>query len=82
MARRLASCAPARRRKSPPSVAFADQNGLKIVPQGGNTGLVGGQTPDARPGDPAFAAAGSTGIREIDPDSNTMIVEAGMTLQS
>ncbi len=27
-------------------LGFADGNGLKVVPQGGNTGLVGGQTPD------------------------------------
>jgi FAD/FMN-containing dehydrogenase len=61
--------------------AFADRNGLKIVPQGGNTGLVGGQIPD-RSGRQILLSLGRLDrIREIDPASNTMIVEAGVTLQ-
>lgn len=61
--------------------AFADKNGLKIVPQGGNTGLVGGQTPD-RSGEEILLSLGRLDkIREIDPLSNTMTVEAGVTLQ-
>ncbi len=61
--------------------AFADQHGLKIVPQGGNTGLVGGQITD-RSGKEVLLSLGRLDkIREIDPESNTMIVEAGVTLQ-
>ena len=61
--------------------AFADRNGVKIVPQGGNTGLVGGQIPD-RSGRQILMSLGRLDrIREIDPASNTMTVEAGVTLQ-
>ena len=61
--------------------AFADKNGLKIVPQGGNTGLVGGQIPDRSGREILLSLGRLDKIREIDPQSNTMIVEAGVTLQ-
>ena len=41
-------------------LGFADQNGLKVVPQGGNTGLVGGQTPTRRAGKSCCRSGGST----------------------
>ena len=62
-------------------LAFADQNGLQVVPQGGNTGLVGGQTPDTSGREILLSLGRLDKIREIDPESNTMIVEAGVTLQ-
>jgi FAD/FMN-containing dehydrogenase len=62
-------------------LAFADRNDLKIVPQGGNTGLVGGQTPDRSGREILLSLNRLDRIREIDPESNTMIVEAGVTLQ-
>jgi len=62
-------------------LAFADQHDLKIVPQGGNTGLVGGQIPDASGQEIVLSLGRLDKIREIDPASNTMIVEAGVTLQ-
>jgi FAD/FMN-containing dehydrogenase len=62
-------------------LAFADRNNLKIVPQGGNTGLVGGQTPDRSGREILLSLNRLDRIREIDPESNTMIVEAGVTLQ-
>ncbi|MCI4677674.1 FAD-binding oxidoreductase [Rhodoblastus acidophilus] len=61
--------------------AFADENGLKVVPQGGNTGLVGGQIPDQSGKEILLSLGRLDKIREIDPESNTMIVEAGVTLQ-
>jgi FAD/FMN-containing dehydrogenase len=62
-------------------LAFADRNGLKIVPQGGNTGLVGGQTPDRSGREILLSLGRLDKVREIDPESNTMVVEAGVTLQ-
>jgi FAD/FMN-containing dehydrogenase len=62
-------------------LGFADKNNLKIVPQGGNTGLVGGQTPDGSGREILLSLNRLDRIREIDPESNTMIVEAGVTLQ-
>ena len=51
-----------------------------VVPQGGNTGLVGGQTanPDGRA--IVLSLARMRRLREIDPASETMTVEAGMVL--
>ncbi len=62
-------------------LSLADRSGLKIVPQGGNTGLVGGQTPDESGREILLSLGRLDKIREIDPESNSMIVEAGVTLQ-
>ena len=53
---------------------------IAIVPQGGNTGLVGGQTPDASGREVILSLQRLKRIREIDPLTDTMIVEAGVTL--
>ncbi len=57
--------------------AFADRNGLEIVPQGGNTGLVGGQIPDRSGRQIVLSLGRLDRIRAVDPASNTMTVEAG-----
>ncbi len=51
-----------------------------VVPQGGNTGLVGGQTPDESGKQVVLSLNRMTAVREIDKASNTMTVEAGLTL--
>jgi FAD/FMN-containing dehydrogenase len=61
-------------------VALCDATNTKIVPQGGNTGLVGGQIPDESGDEIVLSLARLTAIREVDPASNTMTVEAGVTL--
>jgi FAD/FMN-containing dehydrogenase len=61
-------------------VALCDETNTKIVPQGGNTGLVGGQTPDESGDEVVLSLTRLTAIREVDASSNTMIVEAGVTL--
>ena len=61
---------------------LASETGTPIVPQGGNTGLVGGQTPD-RSGAAIILSLGRMNrIRDIDPVGNTIEVEAGTVLQS
>jgi FAD/FMN-containing dehydrogenase len=51
-----------------------------VVPQGGNTGLVGGQVP-LGPGNQIVLSLGRmTALREIDLSSNTITVDAGMIL--
>ena len=50
------------------------------MPQGGNTGLVGGQTPSERGDEIVLSLRRMDKLREIDLASNTLIVEAGMTL--
>ena len=58
---------------------LCSDEGLRVTPQGGNTGLVGGQTPmDGR--DVLVSLTRLDKVREIDLPSNTMTVEAGVTL--
>ena len=60
-------------------IGLCGEAGLRVTPQGGNTGLVGGQTPmDAR--DVLVSLTRLDKVREIDLESNTMTVEAGVTL--
>ncbi len=58
------------------------ETGTALVPQGGNTGLVGGQTPFADGRAIVLSLTRMSALREIDAVTNTMIVEAGMTLQA
>ncbi|MBV1707638.1 MAG: FAD-binding oxidoreductase [Hyphomicrobiales bacterium] len=53
---------------------------LSVVPQGGNTGLVGGQTPDASGKAIVLSLQRLARLREIDAAAHVMVVEAGMTL--
>jgi FAD/FMN-containing dehydrogenase len=53
---------------------------VAIVPQGGNTGLVGGQIPDDSGRQVVLSLQRMKRIREIDPLTDTMTVEAGLTL--
>ena len=58
---------------------LASAHKIALVPQGGNTGLVGGQTPHN--GEVVVSLRRLDKIREIDTASNTMTVEAGVVLQ-
>src|SRR6267154_5989580 len=58
---------------------LATEHAIALVPQGGNTGLVGGQTPHN--GEVVVSMRRLDKIREIDPASNTMTCEAGVVLQ-
>lgn len=51
-----------------------------IVVQGGNTGLMGGATPDASGRSVLLLLDRMNRIREIDPDNDTLTVEAGCIL--
>ena len=51
-----------------------------IVPQGGNTGLVGAQIPDESGSQVVLSLERLTHVRGVDLASNTMTVEAGLTL--
>jgi D-lactate dehydrogenase (cytochrome) len=53
---------------------------VAIVPQGGNTGLVGGQIPRAGAGEVLVSLGRMRAVRAVDPVDNTMTVEAGCTL--
>src|ERR1700704_1538779 len=57
---------------------LANETKTPIVPQGGNTGLVGGQTPHQ--GEVVLSLRRMDRVREVDPTSNTMTCEAGVVL--
>jgi len=63
-------------------LALADATGTPIVPQGGNTGLVGGQVPDESGREIVLSLARLDRVREVDPAGGTMTVEAGVTLEA
>ncbi len=54
--------------------------GVAIVPQGGNTGLCGGATPTGD--EVVIVLTRLNRIRAIDPDNNSITVEAGCTLHA
>src|SRR4029079_19814243 len=58
---------------------LASEHKIALVPQGGNTGLVGGRPPHN--GGVVVSLRRLDKIREIDPASNTMTCEAGVVLQ-
>jgi D-lactate dehydrogenase (cytochrome) len=58
---------------------LASEHKIALVPQGGNTGLVGGQTPHN--GEVVVSLRRLDRIREVDTASNTMTCEAGVILQ-
>ena len=58
---------------------LANETATPIVPQGGNTGLVGGQIPLHN--EIVLSLNRLDRIREVDPTSNTITCEAGVTLQ-
>jgi D-lactate dehydrogenase (cytochrome) len=58
---------------------LASEHRIALVPQGGNTGLVGGQTPHH--GEVVVSTRRLDKIREVDAASNTMTCESGVVLQ-
>src|SRR3984893_11333110 len=58
---------------------LASEHRIALVPQGGNTGLVGGQTPHH--GEVVVSTRRMNKIRDVDTASNTMTCEAGVVLQ-
>jgi FAD/FMN-containing dehydrogenase len=59
-------------------VKIANETETALVPQGGNTGLVGGQLPHH--GEVVLSLQRLDRVREVDPVSNTITCEAGVTL--
>ncbi|MEO8420705.1 MAG: FAD-binding oxidoreductase [Hyphomicrobium sp.] len=61
-------------------LAIAHEAGIGIVPQGGNTGLVGGQTPSTDGSQVVLSLARLNRVRAVDGPGGTVIIEAGATL--
>lgn len=63
-------------------MALADAHDVVVVPQGGNTGFMGGATPDSRGRTILLSLRRMNRIREIDATNMSMTVEAGCVLQT
>ena len=61
-------------------LAYCDRHGLKVVPQGGRTGLVAGAR--TRPDDVALSLERMRAIAPVDVHGATMEVEAGAVLEA
>src|SRR6266513_4247229 len=61
-------------------VRICADEGVAIVPQGGNTGLCGGATPHETDDEIVVSMTRMNRVRAVDPDNATMTVEAGATL--
>ncbi|MEX0344871.1 MAG: FAD-binding oxidoreductase [Rhizobiaceae bacterium] len=62
-------------------MALASETSTPVVPQGGNTGLVGAGVPDDSGDQIVVSLKRINRVRELDTNANTMIVEAGAVLQ-
>jgi len=62
-------------------VRWANSNRVPLIPQGGNTGLVGAQVPMSGT-EVIVSLRRLVAIREIDADAGHMTVEAGLTLEA
>ncbi len=63
-------------------VSLCASEGIAIVPQAGNTGLVGGSIPTGRRKEIVLSVSRMNRIRQLDPLNDTMTVEAGCVLQT
>ena len=63
-------------------VTLCAQSGTPIVPQGGNTSMVGGAVPNEDGSELILSTARLTRIRDLDPADMTLTIEAGVTLKA
>ena len=63
-------------------LAYADKHNIVVVPQGGNTGFMGGATPDNSGNTILLSLRRMNKIRQIDQQNMSMTVEAGCILQT
>lgn len=61
-------------------VQLCQTHRVPIVPQGGNTGLVGGATPDGSGGELVLSLRRMHAVREVSVADSAMVVEAGCVL--
>lgn len=80
--RALAVARPATTAEVAAVVKLCAGHGVAIVPQGGNTGLVGGGTPDDSGTQLVLSLARMNRVRAVDAANLTLTVEAGCVLQA
>jgi D-lactate dehydrogenase (cytochrome) len=78
--RPLAVVQPANAQEVAAVVRLCAATRTPVVPQAGNTGLVGGATPDASGREIVLSVTRLNRIRAVDPRNDTLTAEAGCTL--
>jgi FAD/FMN-containing dehydrogenase len=63
-------------------VALANEKGLALVPQGGNTSMVGGATPSPDGQSLILSLRRMNQVRALDPEANIAVAEAGVILET
>ena len=76
----LAVVRPASTEEVSKVVVILAKAGIPMVPQGGNTSLCGGSVPDGSGTQVVINLSRMNRVRHVDPDNNTMTVEAGCVL--
>jgi FAD/FMN-containing dehydrogenase len=80
--RALAVARPATTAELSALVRYCGEQGIAMVPQGGNTGMCGGATPSATGHQLIISTARMTKLRAIDRTDLTMTIEAGVPLKT
>ncbi|MEO0032870.1 MAG: hypothetical protein RIS94_2628 [Pseudomonadota bacterium] len=80
--RALGMAAPASTQEVSALVKLCAQHGVPIVPQGGNSGMSGGATPDSSGTALILSLRRMDAIRSLDPAARTATCEAGVILQT
>jgi len=78
----LAVASPASTAEVAALVRHCVEHDVAVVPQGGNTGLVGGATPDDQTPSIVLSLRRMNRIRELDLHADTITVEAGCVLRA
>lgn len=78
----VAMVSPANRDEVAAIVRIANENTVAIVPQGGNSGMVGGATPDTSGRSVLLSLRRMNRIVAIEPDDQLVVCEAGVILQN
>ncbi|WP_188772974.1 FAD-binding oxidoreductase [Novosphingobium endophyticum] len=80
--RACAMASPANARELSELVRLCAKHGVPIVPQGGNSGMSGGATPDDSGRAILLSLRRMNAIREVDEESRRVTCEAGVVLQT
>ncbi|MGB3166687.1 MAG: FAD-binding oxidoreductase [Alteraurantiacibacter sp.] len=80
--RAIALASPADTAEVAALVKLCGEHGVPIVPQGGNSGMSGGATPDAGGRAILLSLRRMNGVRRFDPAAREIVVDAGLVLQT
>jgi FAD/FMN-containing dehydrogenase len=80
--RACAMASPASTAELAALVALCVRHGVPIVPQGGNSSMSGGATPDESGGELLLSLRRMNAVRELDAEGRKVTVEAGVVLQT